>query len=84
MIQLFAIGEVAILQSLDAPSYMWNMRVNVLSVKWMDHPNDIHGMPQESTFAYEIDALDGYYIQAALRKLNTPTIFIKEQEALEA
>lgn len=80
MIQLFAVGEPAILQSVDAPMYMWNMHVTVTSVKWMEHPLDIHGFPQASTFAYEIDALEGYYIQAALRKINGPAIKIKEQQ----
>ena len=81
MIQLFAVGEPAILQSLDAPIDFWNAAIIVLSVKWMEHPNDIHGHPAEATFAYEIDVRDGYFAQSALRKLDEPTIEIKEQTA---
>ena len=81
MIQLFAVGEPAILQSVDAPIYMWNAGVTVTSCKWMETPLDIHGFPQAATFAYEVKEYEGYYIQAALRKLDTPTIEIKEQQA---
>ena len=80
MKQLFAVGEPAILQSLDAPAYMWNAGVTVTSCKWMEHPLDIHGFPQVATFAYEIAEYEGYFIQATLRKLDMPTIEIKEQQ----
>lgn len=84
MKQLFAIGEPAILQSLDAPIEMWNARVTVTSCKWADHPVDIFGMPQVATYIYEIDVHDGYFMQETLRKLDTPTIVIKEKIAEEA
>lgn len=84
MIQLFAVGERAILQSLDAPIELWNAQVTIVSCKWAECPVDIFGMPQPSTFIYEIDVHGGYFIQATLRKLDEPAIIIKEQEALEA
>jgi len=84
MIQLFAVGETAILQSLDASSDLWNALVTVTSCKWSECPIDIHGMPQVSTYIYEIDIHEGYYIQAALKKLDTPIIAIKEKQVEEA
>jgi len=84
MIQLFAVGEPAILQSLDAPMNLWNARVTVTSCKWSECPLDIFGMPQPSTFIYEIDIYEGYFIQSTLIKLDTPTIKIKEQEVTMA
>lgn len=84
MKQLFTIGEAAILQSLDAPIEMWNVRVTIVSCKWAEHPVDIFGMPQVATYIYEIDVRDGYFMQACLRKLDAPMIMIKEQEAQEA
>ena len=81
MKQLFAVGEPAILQSLDAPIDFWNAGIVILSVKWMEYPTDIHGFPQESTFVYEIDIRTGYFAQSALRKLDAPAIEIKEQQA---
>ena len=81
--QLFSVGELAILQSLDAPLDMWNAHVVVTSVKWVENPLDIHGMPQPSTYVYEINICDKRFVQAALRKFNTLSIKIKEQVALE-
>lgn len=83
MIQLFAVGEEAILQSIDAPIEMWNARVTITSCKWVENPIDVHGMPQPSTFVYEVGCCR-QFVQSALRKLETPTITIKEKVAIEA
>jgi len=82
MIQLFAIGEQAILQSLDAPIEMWNVRVTVMTCKWVENPLDVYGMPQPSTYVYEIDLCDRRFVQTALRKIGTVDIKIKEKIAV--
>ncbi len=81
MKQLFEVGELAILQSLEAPLEMWNARVTIISVKWMENPLDIYGMPQLSTYVYNVDIDDRLFVQAALRKVSTPDIKIEEQIA---
>jgi len=81
MIQRFEVGEVAILQSIDAPLTMWNARVTIQSVKWIEYPLDIHGMPQPSTYVYTVDIDDRQFVEAALRKISTPNIKVEEQIA---
>ena len=83
MKQLFSVGEPAILQSLDAPHRMWNARVVIKSVKWVETPYDIHGMPQPSTYVYEIDISNKIFVQSALRKIDDTSIEIKEQTSIE-
>jgi len=78
MIQLFAIGEVAILQSIDAPIEMWNLQVTVMTCKWVENALDVYGMPQPSTYVYEIDLSYRRFVQSALRKIDTVNIKIKE------
>jgi len=82
MKQLFAIGEAAILQSLDAPIEMWNVRVTVMTCKWVENPLDVYGMPQPSTYVYEIDLCDRRFVQTALRKIGTVNIKIEEKIAV--
>jgi len=83
MIPLFAVGEPALLQSMDAPSTMWNAEVTVMSVKWANHPTDIHGMPQPSSFVYEIDIHTGLFLEQTLKKKDTPQIEILEKASVE-
>ena len=83
MKQLFQVGEPAILQSLDAPHRMWNARVTVKSVRWIDNPLDTKGMPQLSTFVYTVDICDRMFAQSALRKIDDKQIEIKEQTTAE-
>jgi len=73
----FEVGEVAILQSVDAPTTMWNAEVTVMSVKWADNPLDIHGMPQPSSFLYEINIHDGLFLESE------PQIEILEKTSVE-
>jgi len=79
----FEVGEVAILQSVDAPTTMWNAEVTVMSVKWADNPLDIHGMPQPSSFLYEINIHDGLFLEQTLKKKSEPQIEILEKTSVE-
>ncbi len=79
----FVVGEVAILQSMDARPHLWNADVTVLEVRWAVNPTDIHGMPQPSAFIYEIDACEGLFFEYTLKKKDRPQIEILEKTTVE-
>jgi len=81
MIQLFQLGEVAILQSTDAPQNLWNAHVTITAVQWIENPLDIHGMPMASTYVYEVNICDKRFEQATLRKITPTSVEIKEKVA---
>jgi len=72
--QLFVPGEFCILRSTDSDDYLWDARVTVTSAKWVEDPRDIHGSPYPATWVYTINIIEGYFVQAALKKIEVAEI----------